>query len=448
MSRIRIASCLCFMMAIALIFGMAGCQTNAPAPTAAPTAAIQATATAQPTEQPTPAPTETPKGVTINVASSQNWTKDVDKLLADQFNKETGNTINFVLTPDDQYANVLKAKFATGEGPDIFLSQGGTGVAQFQPDQHCLDLSGEPWVANLTDWAKAGGTWNGKLMGFSTWSVDGWGFLYVPSIFEAAGVKIPKTYQEFLSVCEAIKAKGYTPIYEFGKAEWHQEVCLNTYSALANNTTPGLYDKLNQNQAKFADQAVLETALTQMKELNDKGYYGENFLANTWEGTIDAMGSGKYAMTLVYSTFQNEVLAKFPDSKADTWQMFPSPLADNTVWATSAGGIYRYVNKDSKVLDACKAYLSFLCKTDNLKTYYDARKDLGPCSFKDYPGNVSEGYKTMMANSSGTGLDFEGGVLYWDQSTIGKLVQEMYLGTKTPKQVLEAIDAYRDKMFK
>lgn len=440
MSRIRITSCFCLLMVVALVAGMSGCQP------AAPTTAPQATM--QPTAQPTPAPTEAPKGVTITVASSQNWTKDIDKQLADLFNKETGNTINFELTPDDQYANVLKAKFATGEGPDIFLSQGGTGVAQFQPDQHCLDLSGEPWVSRLNDWAKAGGTYGGKLYGFNTWSVDGWGYLYIPSAFEAAGVQVPKTYQDFLTVCQKLKDKGYTPIYEYGQAQWHQEVCLNAFSAFAALASPGLYDKLNQNQAKLADQQVLVTALTQMKELNDKGYYGDNFLANTWENAIDAMGSGKYAMTLVYSTFQNEVLAKYPDSKADTWQMFPSPLADNTVWATSAGGIYRYINKDSKIIDACKAYLNFLCRVDNLKTYYAARTDLGPCSFKDYPGNVSAGYTSMIANSSATGLDFEGGVLYWDQPTIGKFVQELYLGTKTPQQVLAAIDAYRDSMFK
>lgn len=391
---------------------------------------------------------EPAKPVTINVASSQNWTKDIDQKLAEDFKTETGNSINFELSPDDQYPNVLKTKFATGEGPDIFLSQGGTGVVQFQPDANCLDLSSEPWVSRLVDWAKDGGTYNGRLIGFNTWSVDGWSYLYNPDIFQQAGVKVPTNYQEFLEVCEKIKALGVTPIYEYGKAEWHQEVCLNAFAALAAKQSPGLFDQLNKNQAKFADQQILETALAQLKELNDKGYYGKNFMANTFEGAVDAIGTGKYAMCLMYNSFQNEVVAKYPETKADTWEAFPIPLADNRMYATSAGGIYRYVNKNSNVIEGAKEYLNFLSRVENLKAYYEANIGLSVSSFKDYEGETTQAYKSVIANSpDGTGLDFEGGVLYWDQPTIGKLVQELYLGGKTPKQVLEAIDAYRAKMF-
>ena len=59
--------------------------------------------------------------MTLTVASSANWTKDIDKSLAEQFTEETGIKVEFQLTPDDQYSNVLKAKLSTGEGPDVFL---------------------------------------------------------------------------------------------------------------------------------------------------------------------------------------------------------------------------------------------------------------------------------------------------------------------------------------
>lgn len=389
------------------------------------------------------------KGVTIVVASSANWTKDIDKKLAEQFKSETGHTIEFTMFPDDQYTNVLKTKFSTGEGPDVYLTQGGVGMVQFQPDQYALDLSGEPWVSRYTDWAAAGTTYNGKVIALNTWSVDGWGLLYDPALFKKLGLQVPTTYAEFVQVCEAIKAAGITPIYEPGKAEWHQEIWLGSFSAGVAKQEPDLYERLNADEIKFADLKGLETSLGQLKEIVDKGYFGPDFMAQTWEDSIDAMGSGKYAMMLVYSTFQNEVKAKFPDLPAETWEMFPVPLNDNDAWATSAGGIVRSINKNSKVVEAAKAYFNFLAQPENLKAFYAERPELGATSFKDVEGATTTAYASVLANSAGgTGLDFGGGVMYWDQATIGKIMQDLYLGGKTPAQVLEAIDAERAKSFK
>ncbi|MEC0226472.1 extracellular solute-binding protein [Paenibacillus alba] len=108
------------------------------------------------------------KGVTFKVATSAGWTKDIDKQLSKMFEEETGNRIEFQASPDDQYVNVLKAKFQTGEGPDVYLTPSGTGAVQFLPDTYALNLSGEPWVSRYTDWAKAGTTYNGKTISFNT----------------------------------------------------------------------------------------------------------------------------------------------------------------------------------------------------------------------------------------------------------------------------------------
>ena len=70
-------------------------------------------------------------------------------------------------------------------------------------------------------------------------------------------------------------------------------------------------------------------------------------------------------------------MAADPASKADTWEMFPVPLNDNTIFATSSGGIGRSINKESAMIDAAKQYFNFLAKPENLKAYYAARKDFG-----------------------------------------------------------------------
>ena len=48
---------------------------------------------------------------------------------------------------------------------------------------------------------------------------------------------------------------------------------------------PGLAEKLNANQATFADNQNVETALTQLNDLYQKGYFGENTLSETYADT-------------------------------------------------------------------------------------------------------------------------------------------------------------------
>lgn len=382
------------------------------------------------------------------VASSANWTKDIDKQLAESFTKETGIKIDFQLSPDDQYANVLKVKFAANEGPDVYLTTSGAAIGDFQPERHALDLSAEPWVSRYTDWAKNGATYGGRVVQFNTWSVDGWAILYNPATFKAAGItKVPATFAEFDRACAALLAKGITPIYQPGKDEWAQALWLNALGPQAASASPGIYDLWSANKAKFADQKGFLKGLTQLKSLQDKGYFGKNLLDNTWNNSTKAMVSGKYAMMVTYTAYTNELMALDPQSKADTWEMFPIPLNDNRLWATSSGGIGRSINKSSKMIDAAKSYFNFLARPENLKMYYAARNDLGPISFKDVQGKSTRAYDSVLKNSAGTGVDLNYGIRFYDLTKVGKLMQELYLGIKTPQQVLKAIDSQRSAMF-
>lgn len=59
-------------------------------------------------------------GSTITIAASAGWVKDIDKELAAKYEEESGNTIEWQVSPDDQYENVLNSKLSVGEGADIF----------------------------------------------------------------------------------------------------------------------------------------------------------------------------------------------------------------------------------------------------------------------------------------------------------------------------------------
>lgn len=388
--------------------------------------------------------------VTITIGAAQNWVKDIDRTLAEQFTKETGIKVDFQVNPDDQYHNILKTKLATKEAPDIFYLLSGIGMDAYQPEKNFMDLSNEPWVAGMRDWAKEGSTIGGKMYGFNTWSVDAWEILYNTEIFAKYNLSPPKNFDEFLAICQTLADNGIQPIYENAKDIWHMHLWLNGLSVAMEQENPGVFDKLNVNEAKLADSQVLMSGLEDYKTLYDKGYFGKNALSVEWIPGYEAMGTQKAAMINVYTTYQSEVATKFPDSGADKWQMFPLPIADNTAFAHSSGGIVRLANKETKHEDEVKQYFNFLAKEANLKAYYTERKDLGEAAFtaiEVYP--PTEALRSVKANATGgTGLTIQDSMKYWDENVIGKAMQDLLLGAVTPKQVLEKIDESRDKTFK
>ena len=387
-------------------------------------------------------------GQTITVAASTSWVKDVDKELAQKFEEETGNKIEWQLSPDDQYENVLNSKLAVGEAADIFYVRSGITLTRYQPDKYMMDLSDQEWVSRYNDWAKEGTTYNGKTVQFQTWSVDGWGLLYNKAMFEEAGItEVPTDYASFKDACDKILAIGKTPIYQPGAAQWHWSTWLGEMTTKVETDTGNYYDGLNDNSQTFAGQEDLKTALDQLVEMNEAGYFGDDVMSNTWEDMVSKMASGDYAMGLVYTTFPAEVEAANPEMTADSWGMFPIPLADNTTFGVSAGGMGRCVNKDTKVEDAVKEYLDFLSQPENLQTYYDARLDLGPCSFTDIPGNVPAVYEEVMNNASASGLTAEDGISYWDATQVGNLIQAMFVGGTSADDVLSGIDDIRQPNF-
>lgn len=436
------------ILAVAMAASMTACGSPAPVPAApapAPAPAPEATA-----PEATPAP-EKVTGVTLTYVASQNWVNKgskVDDDLNKKFEEETGIKIDMQVIPDDQYVNVLKTKLNTGEAPDIFMVSGGVGAYKFEPQKYFADLSGEEWVSRYAEYAKQGTTIDGKVMGLMTWNVDGWGILYNKAKYDELGLKVPTTKDEFYKNCDALLAAGIVPIYETGKDTWHWGIWLSSYGPYAASKNPGLYEALNNNSKKFADVPEFEQFLNEFKEIYDKGYLGQNSLANPWDAAYEQLGTGKAAGYLGYQSYQNEVMEKYPDSKADQWEMFPIPIAGNNMYSHSAGGNMRVAYKDSKNLEYVKQFFNFLTREDNLKLFYEGRPDLqSNPSFTDVPGKATKAGESILTNTSGQGMEMEYGVMYWDNTAVGKYMEEMLLGSKTAKQVLESIDSDRQKMF-
>lgn len=143
-------------------------------------------------------------------------------------------------------------------------------------------------------------------------------FFYNQNLFDQAGIKeTPKTWDEFLDVCQKLKDAGITPMtmddaYATCVIGYH----LGRYvgeEGVKKIVTEGLWD----------DPAVLQMA-KDIEELASKGYFSENVGKNVWpNGQNVELAGGQVAMYLNGSWLPNEVKATAgPDFK---WGCFAYP---------------------------------------------------------------------------------------------------------------------------
>lgn len=387
--------------------------------------------------------------VTLTFAASQNWILDVDKDLAKKFEEETGIAIDFQLSPDDQYQTIVKSKLNTGEGPDLFMSYSGTKLKDFNPQKNMVDLSGEEWVGKLEQWAIDGNSIDGVLYAQNTAGVDDTnGVLYKPAVFEELGITVPTNYAEFKTACDKLQEAGITPIYEFVKDLWHTHYWMEGASALAATNDPDLYKKLNTNEIGFADVPEFVTALEQLQEMYEANYFGENSMSNIYDNSYDALTSGKYGMIIIHGSYPNEIVNNIPDADPDEYSMFPSPLVDNQYVTLTAGGTTKCINASSPHIEEAKQYLNFLAREDNLKTLYKEKTTYVSSSVEGIEASPTKAFKDLREREAGELQGAEASVYFYDGGKISELCQEMFVGTLTPKQVLEEFDTYRRAIAK
>ena len=389
------------------------------------------------------------KDVKLTITAINDWITDLHREFSDRFTKETGIEVEWQLLAADQFSNVLKTRFSAGEGPDMSIIWSGLNAVQFQPEQNFADLSSESWVGQMKEDGGSSVTYDGKVLG---WPMDngndGWAIQYNKKIFDELQLSIPTTFDELMNASNAIKEAGYTPFYEPLKDAWHPGLWLATIGPLAEKNNPGLYDKLNNDTVKFADVKEFETAISQFKQMYDAKLFGENAFSDTNDKLPDQIATGKYAMAFNNANFAGDMKSQGKAFDSDNWGMFPVPLADNRMLSPLVGSSMMIVNKNGKHVAEAKQFLNFMSETETIKEFYERNLRQRP-PFEPLEIKRDDFNQSLLDNSNGERFKtMEIGILYWDNTTIGKHIQDVLLGGIPPKEALEAIDADRAKMFK
>lgn len=385
--------------------------------------------------------------VTITLMASQDWIQDAELELGEKFTEETGIKVDYQIIPSDQYENLLLTKMNTGECSDIFCGQSSsfTIVSQFDVEKNAVDLSSESWAANVDEAAAYELSVDGKLYGQPIQDVSAcWAVAYNVATFEELGLEIPTNYDEFCAVCDAILAAGKTPIYECVSDTWHH-TCWLEGAVAATKADAELPAKLNANEATFEGNAELTTLLTQIKEMADKGYWGDNYMSNAYSDTAAAIASGEYVMTLYNQGLGVEVNAVDSSFEVDNIGYFAIPFCDNQCLNVNPCGPSRFIYSGSKNVEAAKKYLEFMASDDSLAYLTENVGKFNQLPYKNAPSAYTDVIQSFYDRYPEKVAVFQASVKYFNPQwmEMGTNISAMLLGEMTPEEVLADIDKLR-----
>ncbi|WP_313344840.1 ABC transporter substrate-binding protein [Lacrimispora sp.] len=388
--------------------------------------------------------TEGKKQVTLTFGSHQSGlpTSGIVQELAKDFESETGIKIDFQISPDAQWRDLIKVKLDSGEAPDIICVDTPIGLASsLHMDQYCPELTDQPWVSRIEKTTLAAVSVKDKVYGITFPGAKMYFYLYNKDIFKKLGLSVPTTYKEFLSVCQTLKEAGYTPIYEATTNGWHQVLPLFETGGLWLNQDPDMYEKLNENKIDLDGIPSLLNIIKQLDECAKAGYFGEDYLSNAWENAKEAMATERCVMTVAELGFRGQIEKEYPDFKAtEKLGAFVMPWGDNQEIGVNPASNAYFINKDSKYIEEAKQFFDFLARPENLQKRLDGQPELSALCWPEITSKYTKEDQAFLDSLKKANV-VQTSVNYIDSQwmDVGKDLESMYTGAMTPEEVLKTI---------
>ncbi len=302
--------------------------------------------------------------VTLQVVLNQTWNKPGFQPALKAYEAAHKNvTIDMQVIPDEQFTQLIKTRFATGDYPDVYLDNFGQIAQLYSIPDTLVDLSKEPWVKRLM--STNGVTDAGKIYGLPMVGVPSIeGVVYNKAVFAKAGVSIPTTWDEFLAACDTIKKAGVTPVAITAKDNWTVGMWIVEMVPLAVKDKAGIWTDLNTGKVKFDAVPEFTDVFTKMKQVVDKGYANKDMFSATYDMGNDLVGQGKVAMVVQGDWSANDIVKKYPTAQIG---MFPLPIVNDPVYTSGFTAAFTIPLK-AKHVAAAKDLLAYFATPEQVKT--------------------------------------------------------------------------------
>lgn len=388
------------------------------------------------------------QGRKLTITSAEDWWHPPYQTLVDKYEEEFGVEVEVNILPADTASEVIKSQFSTGELADITMNSASPlELTYMRANEMLADMSQEPWVESLSD--ISGFVYSdGKLYGLPLASQDYWGFCANKNVLAACDLEVPTSKEELIHCFDVLKEKGYIPFYSGAGDSW---MC-------GNITSSGLYadlqkdkdliTKFNKNETNYAASASFKAMLADVADWAQKGYFGDNYMSQTWDGMMDAVANDKCGFNIGLTSWMTSMDNVYGEGTSDKLELIPYYIGENdTVYMSTCCEFY--ASRTSENLDLAKHFFNWCAQKENLQIFYDG---IGSSSiFKDVVSNtISDSSMNLMGKLSdgtyGLHVAHNAVVQGQDWDTFCSLMQEVYMGDMTPEDFCNQYDEFRNSI--
>lgn len=245
-----------------------------------------------------------PVGITLNVtttwAGSDGGAGTYQKYIK-SYMEESGNFINdFSGVADETFKQRIQLDFEVGGEPDALFYFNGSDANAFIQAGKVVPLETireeyPDYASNLSDSTFVASEVDDKVYALPIYGY--WEGLFVnKKVCEEAGVEIPNeetTWNEFMTICNVIKEKGYTPIAASLAKEPHYWFEFSVYNQLS----PTTHHQIPESLEDYGGQAW-QAGLNDLKEIYSMGLFPRNTLYTSADQSFQSFLDGEAAFLI------------------------------------------------------------------------------------------------------------------------------------------------------
>ena len=346
-------------------------------------------------------------------------------------------------TEHEAFKTAIRTILAADKGPDVATWFAGNRMAGFVSDGLFADIS-DVWASQGWDSSMASTmpsvTFNGKQYAVP-YSYYQWGIYYRKDIYEANGISIPKTYDEFLDNCKKLKAKGIASVaigtkYLWTAAGWFDYI---------NMRTNGLDYHINLmlGKTKYTDQGVVNTFKNWARAI-DAGCFMDDHQNYSWQEAQPPLINGEAASYLIGNFIVNN-LPEETQAQLDFYQ-FP-PIDPSLELGEDAPTEIIFMPANAQNVENGKKFMAFFAQPENLTAMNNVLGQLSTHSGSAAPSDRFQRAGAEMLSKSKTAQFFDRDTTPEMAKAAMQLMVDFMLEPENMMEILEEIEEERSRIF-